>query len=259
MAPNKKKKKAASNPSRGFSTVSVASKPKLDVTPAASAAAEEESQIITTPEKTLGPLNLISVKEEQTMRLQDLSRADLEAHPEDAELQDLIDKYGSMLKKKSSRIISRFATERRILRTQATRLSLNNWVSEEDVNHILELSQAQRSENDNVHEIASSYGLPIGQDEISMQLWELRMTLERLGFTETQVEATLIAMASQYTSKVSESVSSAKGSPSLLEEALDWLTGHSPAEDLPSYDQKVTLSTAQDGGDSTDSASQMGV
>src|SRR6266536_2764727 len=146
MAPNKKKKKLTSNPRRGFSTVSVASRQKVNDTPAISSAPLEDDQKLGTPSQTCDQFKDSSTKIPKTTSLQHLSPEDLEAHLEDAELQGIVDKHGSTVKKNASRISSRLLTEKRTLRLQATRLNVEKWISDVDMNQILDLATEEQPE-----------------------------------------------------------------------------------------------------------------
>lgn len=256
MAPSKKKKKAASNPNRGFSTVSVASK-RRDETSNTPAGPHEDTQESVGPEQTLGSFKQLSVKADETFGLEKLSPEELEAHLEDAELQGLVDKHATALKKSSSRNMSWLVTERRILRTQATPLKLDQWISDMDVNHILQLSVAEQSDADLAPGINGKSREPMAEDDICVQLWELRLTLQKLGLGESRSETLLGAMARSSFSRDTSDSSGSRGSAWQLEQALDWLALNTSSEELGTYERK-SLSTTREEGESTDGASQIG-
>ena len=90
MAPNKKKKKPASNPARGFATTSIVSKNKIED----NVAVEEP---ITAETASSGPVQLTSPALkyglDPEMQLHELSPDQLEKQLEESELQLLVEKH----------------------------------------------------------------------------------------------------------------------------------------------------------------------
>ena len=125
MAPNKKKKKPASNPARGFATTSTASKTKEqdvdEVEQEDGWGASGQSAKLVSEEGSVLTNGGPTIKPEKA--LQDLSPEELELQLENSSLQILVDTYRKKTEKDAFRQASRLQTERRVLRSQAEHLS----------------------------------------------------------------------------------------------------------------------------------------
>lgn len=228
MAPNRKKKKPASNPARGFTTVSVPSKPKNtgsaavpspDGVPATSSEGGKSTPSTETPQP-----------ESKEPSLQNFTPEELEKHFEEAELQNFVEKYASKCKNDASRLASRCETEKRVLRPQAAPLNMNEWMPEETVNAIIELTAAEERARDSQ---AERNGSGFKEEDMIVRLWTLRDALMKLGFTEQKVEELLKHVLVTYSSGLVNS--DIAGS---LDEFLEWLALHCGPEELPSYDRE---------------------
>lgn len=245
MPPNKRKKKPASNPARGFATVSVPSKPKLADSSTVSSTVDS-SVVVSEDEKPLNPTETQqpqpdSAKEQS---LQDLSPEELEKHFEEAELQILVDKYALKSKNEAIRQVSRFETERRVLRSQANVLSLNEWMPQEIQDQILDLIQKEQDHLETPPERELDAGK---EEELITRLWTLKDAMQRLGVSDDRVDSLLKYIVTYY-SGLSNNSKSVNWN---LEESLDWLALHCSSTELDPYDKKKDQSwTAEEASSS---------
>lgn len=240
---NKKKKKPASNPARGFATVSVPSKPKPEST------AE-------TPPTTAGTSKATPQNEPQAPRsevcpagetssdvpkavpsLQNYTPEELERHLEEAELQILVDAYAAKCKSDAVRLATKLDTERRVLRQQSVSLSLLEWLPTEIQDRILELAGTE--EHDYLISNARGTGAKQAgsEEELYGKLWTLRETLLKLGFSAERTEEALKHVLSYF---AGNPASTSRDVAWNLDEALEWLAMHSDKEDLPPYTQTTS-------------------
>ncbi|PGH14783.1 hypothetical protein AJ79_02799 [Helicocarpus griseus UAMH5409] len=236
MPPNRKKKKPASNPARGFTTVSVPSKPKT-TEPAPSLPSadvptgpEEESQPpAEPPEASGGPTT------QPQPEIHQLSPEELQKHLEDAELQLLVEKYGVKCKNDASRQVLKLETEKRILRPQATYLNVTEWLSPEILNEIIEIEKqevAKSNEKSSKPELEESQMPSVGED-LCMKLWTLRQTLLVLEFTPEDVDGALKSSLQFYSNDSAASKDLVWG----LDQSLEWLGMHCDQNTLPLFDK----------------------
>jgi ATP-dependent RNA helicase DHX29 len=236
MPPNsKKKKKPASNPARGFATVSMPSKPKPEATPTPSPATgeskatpESEPQAQRTEERTAG-----AGAPQPTPSLQDYTPEELEKHLEEAELQILVDKYATRCKNDAARQATKLDNERRVFRQQSVTLSLLEWLPTEIQDRILELSGAEEHEYFATNARPSSKQVG-SEEELYSKLWTLKETLLKLEFPENRVEDALKHVLQYF---AGNSTSAGRDVVWNLDEALEWLATHSDKLELPSYTQ----------------------
>ena len=191
----KKKKKPASNPSRGFATVSTISKVKAqDV---------EANDSLDTQHD---PTHNLSARETDTdvpvkqasrnspeKDLDELTPEQLERQLEESSLQVFLDRYGAKVKKDVSRHASRLYTERRLSRNQAERLSARQWLPPEIMQLIFTLSSDQIDQNDssvNALEVRQDI-CNASEDDVLARLWTLRLLLPQIGYSP---EATSLAL-----------------------------------------------------------------
>lgn len=245
MAPNKKKKKPASNPARGFATTSTASKAKVNEVEVdrVDASTEEPARI---NEKTQGPANVLSndIDKNVEKALHELSPEELEKQLEESTLQVFVETHGTKTKKEVSRHLSRLQTERRLLRAQAEPLVTRQWLPQEIMQlcmGLLEQSNLPRSNNMPV----SCYGIAdLSDDDLLIKIWTLRQLLPQLGFS---LDATTLALRHLLSKKDSldpKSLSAAKDSVWGLDESLSWLALVCGIEDLPPFEPMQTQKLA---------------
>lgn len=235
---NKKKKKPASNPARGFATVSVPSKPKPETSEPPSSTATEskstrqnESQPAASEDRPTG-----AGAPQADPSLQNLSPEELEKHLEEAELQILVDKYAARCRNDAVRQASKLDTERRVLRQQSVSLNMLEWLPAEIQDRILEIAHTEEHEyltsngrNSNTKQTGS-------EEDLYIKLWTLKETLLKLGFSESRVEEALKHILSYF---VGNPTSASREVVWNLDESLEWLAMHSDKKDLPSYTQNT--------------------
>lgn len=247
MPPNKKKKKPASNPARGFATVSVPSKIKTTDSPTVSSAAEstaasdvEKSQPVPVSE----PAAAAATAAPEGQALKDYSPEDLEKHLEEAELQLLVDKYASKCKSDSARQVAKLETERRVLRPQANTLSLTDWLSPEILDQLLNLAQKEQHETDPppAYDSNESKG-PTSEEDLCVRVWTLRETLLKLGFPEPKIQEALKHILVYFSGNPT---SNSKDVIWNLEESLEWLAMNCDPNELPPYLDKAPAPKGSD-------------
>ncbi|KAJ5637325.1 hypothetical protein N7490_007204 [Penicillium lividum] len=233
---NKKKKKPASNPARGFATVSIPSKPKPEVAETPSSAVTESKP---TPQNETQPTSQedrpVDAGAPQTdPALHNYTPEELEKHLEEAELQILVEKYAAKCRSDAVRQATKMDTERRVFRQQSVTLGLLEWLPVEVQDRILELAGSED------HDYLASNGRNVSgkqegsEEELLIKLWTLQETLLKLGFTEYDVEGALKHILLYFKETPT---SASRDVVWNLDEALEWLAKHSAKKDLPSYTQ----------------------
>jgi ATP-dependent RNA helicase DHX29 len=232
MPPNKRKKKPASNPARGFATVSVPSKPKVAESSTVSSTVES-SVVVSEDEKTSKPAETQQPQPDSSKEqsLQNLSPEELEKHFEEAELQILVDKYAWKSKNEAIRQVSRFETERRVLRSQANVLSLNEWIPQEIQDQVLALVQKDQDHLETPPERDLDAGK---EEELITRLWTLKDAIQGLGFSGDRIEPLLKYIITYYSGFSNNS----KSVNWNLEESMDWLALQCAPTELDPYDKK---------------------
>lgn len=243
MAGAKKKKKPAANPARGFATTSVASKPRPEAT-------HEEAQAAAAPPskgqnaENAPPSTSATAKDDQSKTSsqgvaadapkKDLSPEEFEKQLEEGELQLLVEKYSTKVKRDAQRQRTRLETEKRLLRGTGDSINCPKWLPEEMMNHLLDLIRAEsRFATSSSSESPGSGKVPSEEDMI-IRLWTLQATLASAGFLEARVQAVV-----KHILHISPSISST-GKDLIwgLEEALEWLARECDNKELPAYESK---------------------
>ncbi|KAJ5888777.1 hypothetical protein N7495_008818 [Penicillium taxi] len=231
---NKKKKKPASNPARGFATVSIPSKPKSEVIetpPSTVTEALSTPQNESLPERTEDLPPAAGTSQADTSS-QNYTPEEIEKHLEEAELQIFVEKYAAKCKGDAARQATKLDTERRVLRQQSNTLNLTEWLPAEIQDRIFELSGAEEYEYITSNTRSANLKQAISEEELCIKLWTLKETLLKLGFSGDQVEGALKHILLYFV-----------GNPTVvsrevvwnLDESLEWLAMHSDKKDLPSY------------------------
>lgn len=233
---NKKKKKPASNPARGFATVSVPSKPKPESTGTQSPATGEAKS---TPQNETQPVRTEdrpadAAAPEAAPSLQDYSPEELEKHLEEAELQILVDKYAARCKSDAERHATKLETEKRVSRQQSVTLSLLEWLPTEVQDRILELAGTEEHEYLTSNGKAGNTKQAGSEEELYMKLWTLKETLSKLGFPHDRIEQALRHILLYF---VGNPASASREVVWNLDESLEWLAMHSDKKELPPYTQ----------------------
>ncbi|GLB10832.1 hypothetical protein AtubIFM57258_007244 [Aspergillus tubingensis] len=234
---NRKKKKPASNPARGFATVSVPSKPKPteSSTPVSTADSKSvsESDRPTPVEGKQQPA--VESKSEAAPSLQNYTPEELEKHLEEAELQLLVEKYASKCRSDAARQVTKLETERRVFRQQAVSINLMEWLPTEVLQNIMHLVETEERELSPLPgRDSGGQKKTVSEEELYMRLWTLKETLLKLGFPEEKVNEALKHMLLYFSGNFATSNREVVCN---LDEALDWLALHCTPKELPSYMQ----------------------
>jgi len=233
-----KKKKPAANPARGFATTSIAKK----VQPLAEEETTHEKEqlqngkhVTTLPasaqqqsqQHEADSVGHITQGGDQT-QLHELSPEELEKHLEQDELQLQVEKYGPQTQRAVERQVGKLSTDYRLLRGNATPLSVRALVSEEAVLRLVDLI---REDLEDALKASSNTRKLLQEEEAAAKLWSLQGALKALGFNAEHVSRAL-----SYALKLGPPVD--KENPVwALEECLDWLVLNVPDGELPRYDQ----------------------
>ena len=229
MAPNRKKKKASSNPGRGFATTSTPSKAK----PQEQAATSEENAELTAGDESLRGQLHASESEKPERELHELSPEELELQLEESDLQLLAEKHGEKSRKEAAHQASRSITEKRHLRSQAEKLILHPWLPEDLINLILSYVESQHYDGKN--STPASHALNVPEDDLVIRVWTVEQTLIRMGFSSDQARD---ASRNLVKREFSGSPAAAAGKESIwgLNECLNWLAMTCDVSHLPQYE-----------------------
>jgi ATP-dependent RNA helicase DHX29 len=231
MAGKKKSKKPAANPARGFATTSIASKPRadpvetVDETPASKAGDDGAPQ----PKDAPPSGNTTTEKNAQT---KPLSPEEFERQLEESELQLLVEKYASKVRRDAQRQRTRLETDRRLLRGQSESLNTKKWLPQDLMDHVLDLIQAEgRFAASSITSDGATSRLP-PEEDLTIKLWTLRETL-----TGTDCPQEKIQPALKYVLDIAPNIApNVKGEAIWgLEEVLDWLARECKRDELPDY------------------------
>lgn len=234
MAPSRKKKKAATNPARGFATTSSVSKSKI----------QEDAEVVEIPTAETSKADEgghsshnHGAQLEKPAELRDLSPEELETQLEESELQLFLEQYREKSKKDASRQIARLHAEKRLLRSQADHLILRSWLPSELMQSIESLLYAQSKELDSqVFPITKTeLSIPTSQDAYLARLWTLEQVLIGIGIQQAKIREAVIYVIKQKAGQKGEQ-SAGKDTIWGLEESLSWLALYCDNEELPSYE-----------------------
>lgn len=239
---NKKKKKTAANPARGFATTSVASKPRLEVV---EPVGSPSSSGVNTP-KNAPPAASEATPQASTSAAENSERAqakeavlspeEFEQQLEESELQLFVEKYSQKVKRDAQRQCSRLETDRRLLRSQAETINTPKWLPRELMDHILDLIKAEsRFYASSLSSENAGPGKMPSEEDLVSRIWTLRQALSGAAFSESVVESTI-----QHILDIAPNISSAPRDYIWgLEEALEWLARETPIEELPTYGNRT--------------------
>ncbi|KJX94025.1 ATP dependent RNA helicase like protein [Zymoseptoria brevis] len=245
MAGGTKKKKKPTNPARGFADV-VASKPKAE----SEAPSTTTSGVATPSEKTSVKTQVIESASPAVVsterELHELSPEELEAQLEASELQQFVEKHGAKVKKEVSRQVVRLQTAKRLLRGQSDYLSVRDWLPDELMQQILDLTLADLKNDVNSQKKPAS---PTGDDLVA-KVWQLRQCLLDLAFPLERVNDVVGWVIS------SPPPQSTVGSLWGLEECLEWLVLHCDVGELDDYDFERQRVNMNDGDEPEEAVEQ---
>lgn len=240
MAPNKKKKKPASNPARGFATTSTASKPKQDDAKELEGGVQLDAPDMHTLSTAAGDSirNDNSFNRDPKKALCELTPEELESQLEESGLQILVEDHGEKTKKTVSRLVSRLQTEKRLLRSQAEHLGIRQWLPPEIMEIVTNLLQAQEDSNAYVqaNTVNDKTTSDLSEDEVLIKLWTLKKALPQLGFPEQRTDLALRHLLTAVNKSGLQSLSPGRESVWGLDECLAWLALDSEPSDLPRLD-----------------------
>ncbi|KAH8596466.1 ATP dependent RNA helicase-like protein [Bisporella sp. PMI_857] len=243
MAGAKKKKKAASNPARGFATTSVASKPRVEsLEPETTSIPGKQTFDKTEPESLCTTTSKTAGLASPTKTL---TPEEFEKQLENSELQILVEKYAQKSKRDAARHKTRLETDRRVLRGQAEILNTRKWLPPELMEEILDLVRTDgRFSGQSVD--SSNGSKQSSEEELTVRLWTLQQSLVGAGFLEDKV-----LLALQHVLDISDKIGSGnKDGVWGMEEALEWLARECSRDELPDYEswrrKQIPLSKSQD-------------
>ncbi len=240
MAPNKKKKKPASNPARGFATTSIASKPKVvdDV--------QESNPILPNQDLLLSDVGQSHSSTDKpgsqflrdsSKELHELSPEELESQLEESDIQLLLEKNGEKSKKDAFRQVSKLRAERRMLRPQAQHLNTLGWLPPELMQQVVHLLRTQYSDVDSNVEYGERQSVSnISEDDMVIKLWTLKQVLFQTGFSQERTNLAVCHLLTKDHPVRSLNFNTGKDYVWGLEDALDWLTLVCESEEMPGYE-----------------------
>ncbi|PMB72488.1 hypothetical protein BM221_002593 [Beauveria bassiana] len=240
MAGNKKKKKPAANPARGFATTSIAAKPRpeateLELVAPADAPHDKQDAPLPTEESPKTDGKNIAEKE--------LSAEEFEKHLEESELQLLVERLAQKCKRDAARQRNRLETDRRLLRGQAESVNSLKWLNTELMEHIKDvISGETRFSLSSLSTESHGGGRMPSEEELIARLWTLQLTLQSAGFQEHRVRSVV-----KHILDITTSIS-APGKDLIwgLEESLDWLARECDVSELPAYEKKPKTTSKGD-------------
>ncbi|KIV85532.1 hypothetical protein PV11_01217 [Exophiala sideris] len=242
MAPNKKKKKAASNPARGFATTSLPSKVKpveeQDETQSETQTAVS-AQDIPTASQISDSKNATSVQDSgKHTNISDMSPEELENHLETSELETMVDRYAARSLADASRQVTRLETERRQLRPQAYKLSTYSWLDEETTDELF-ASSLPAPPSGSTSDSASSQD---AEEKALIDLWTLERVLQALKLpriSEAVAHVAGLAISGQLTADTDNLPG--------LSEAFRWYALHTQSGELTHYEHVPETKAVQSG------------
>ncbi len=229
--PKKKGKKQPVNPARGFATTSIASKSQLPTE--ASDSPEHQSE---------APSTIVAGQPRRETRAQDeqsskeflphthqISPQELEEQLENDELQLLLERHSPRVSKESSRHVTKFQTDCRLLRAQSSILYSRDWLPTQLLDEILDYATQETDHRTVTNEVGprSSHS---NLEMVSINLWILYEILTKVGLPESRVRQCFDWLL-RFRLDVDM-----EAQPWGLREALDWLALNSDEAELPAYD-----------------------
>lgn len=228
-----KKKKAASNPARGFTTTSIASKSKQDSQKAEREVEDKEKARGSAKEHLDASSDGATITTSSNPMLR-MSPEDLEKHLEEHELQALIDVSLEKAKKVSSKEISKINHDRKVSRKQANPFYMSSWFSQQTLNIVLNLCRSDQFE----WQTLTGRGQTkqnVSEDDMTMNLWSLQQVLRDISVDESSIHDILVKLCKL----------SPNSSPETrlwgLKESLDWLAVKNDPLSTTPYDRDAPV------------------
>ena len=224
-----KKKKPAANPARGYATTSIASKSKIKEPEQAEAAVSENSK--TTP-KAVDPSlpTQTTTDSDASSKKVELTPEELEAQLLRDELQLLVEKHASKVRREARRHVLKFQTDQRVLRSQSQHMSVYDWVPNEVLDIIISLAQAE-SNDSNRRQGQKQLLKVMTEEEAVSRLWTLSLTFHDLGFSHDQIQPVLRWLCAN--AAIIDSTASIWG----FQEGFEWLALNQSDEHTFSYEK----------------------
>ena len=240
MAGGKKKKKPAANPARGFATTSVASKYRQEEAEDAADAAGGPSKENAPPSAAQPNAKTASGKTASGPAAagptKELSPEEFERQLEESELQLLVEKYAAKVRRDAQRQRGRLETDRRLLRGQADAINTKKWLPQDLVDQLLHVIDGEsRFSSSGISSESHATAKPLPEEDVTMKLWTLQLTLAAAGFPAPRIQAVLQHILDVYSTILPPQKDLIWG----LEEALDWLARECAVEELPDYDKRA--------------------
>jgi ATP-dependent RNA helicase DHX29 len=237
-----KKKKPAGNPARGFATTSVASKPKPeknvpDATEKEQVPSPSKDHVTATVSAPEAAPRTEAAKQEAVQ-----TPEELEAQLEHDELQLLVEKHASKVRRESRRNVLKFQTDRRVLRGQSHSMTAHDWLPKDILDSIIALAQAE-SNDSNRRQSPQPLLKVLTEEDAMSKLWTLDLTLHELGFASNHVEPVLKWLCAN--AAAVDSSASIWG----LQEALEWLALDHCEDHSFSYEEQAPKRLAIDASD----------
>ncbi|KAL8902086.1 MAG: hypothetical protein Q9207_004882 [Kuettlingeria erythrocarpa] len=226
MAPKRKNKKPASNPARGFATISTASKAQASREVAAEETVAESAHEQHNTSQESG--NSVAPIERE---LHQLSPEELEKQLEESDLNLFLEKYGEKVKRDVSRQVNKLQIEKRLYRGQAELLRTQSWLPPDIMQLIIDAIKGEQSSESHGHEPnGSGSRVDFSNEDLTLKLWALKQVLIQLGFPYDLCQESL-----RHTLHVAQDARPAKDSIWGLDYCLDWLALHCEPEQMPSH------------------------
>lgn len=235
-----KKKKPAGNPARGFATTSVASKPKAEKEKPAVDAAAQESVPAPSKDSPSVPQVASPAVEQAEPPKQEVTQTpeELEAQLERDELQLLVEKHAAKVRRESRRQITKYETDRRVLRAQSHHMTVHEWLPNEVLDTIISLAQTESNDSNRRQGQQQSLLKVMSEEDATSKLWTLNLTLRELGFSSEQTEPVLRWLCSDAGGV--DATSAVWG----LQESLEWLALDQCQDHSFSYEDSKPKSSA---------------
>lgn len=251
MAPNKKKKKAASNPARGFATTSLPSKTKAveeqdETASATQTVASGHAESKADPELPERKDATSALDPRKQTNIQEMTPQELEDHLETSELESMVDRYAARSIADAGRQVTRLDTERRQLRPQAYKLSTYSWLDEETTDELFASDVPAPFSNGRTSQTSS----PQDADEkVLIDLWTLERVIQTLNLPMVPEAVAYVAGLA-----VSGQLTAANDILPGLAEAFRWYACNTQSGELPNYEQVPEAKAAQSGGSTPQAA-----
>ena len=236
MAPKRKNRKPAANPTRGFATTSTASKakPPVDVE-------FEVSTLDNTPPNNDLPKEYLGGDHPVERELHELNPEELEEKLEESDLNLFLERHSEKIKRDVARQINKLQTERRLIRAQAVPLQTSAWLPPEIMKLIMETVKAEKHEDSRLFHLQNVLSDDeLSEDDSCVKIWTLKQVLVQLGFEYKLCQGALEHLLSAVQDSTSRQNLACKDSIWGLDHCFEWLALHCDPKEAPSYASSFT-------------------